>query len=66
MDTIRDPETHPELTPERTAEITKSIPIGCEANPGEFAWVCAFLCSKRSAVITGAVIHVDGGLFMFG
>ena len=66
MDTIRDPETHPELTPERTAEITRSIPIGREAKPEEFAWVCAFLCSKRSAVITGAVIHVDGGLFMFG
>ena len=26
----------------------------------------AFLCSKRSAVLTGAVIHVNGGLFMFG
>jgi 3-oxoacyl-[acyl-carrier protein] reductase len=64
--TIRDPQTHPHMTPERTEEIVRKIPIGREPTPEELAWACAFLCSTRSAAITGAVIHVDGGLFMFG
>lgn len=66
MDTIRDPETHPELTPERTAEIIRRIPIQREPSPEDLAWACAFLCSKRSAAITAAVIHVDGGFFALG
>ncbi|MFL6664617.1 MAG: SDR family oxidoreductase [Rhizobacter sp.] len=32
----------------------------------EVAWACAFLCSPRSAAITGSAIHVDGGSFMLG
>jgi 3-oxoacyl-[acyl-carrier protein] reductase len=66
MDTIRDPQTHPQMTTEWTEEIVRKIPIGREPTPEELAWACAFLCSTRSAAITGAVIHVDGGLFMFG
>jgi NAD(P)-dependent dehydrogenase (short-subunit alcohol dehydrogenase family) len=66
METIRDPETHPELTPERTEEIIRRIPIRREPTPEELAWACGFLSSKRSAAITGAVIHVDGGFFALG
>jgi 3-oxoacyl-[acyl-carrier protein] reductase len=66
MGTIRDPQTHPQITPEWTEEIARKIPIRREPTPEELAWACAFICSTRSAAITGAVIHVDGGLFMFG
>lgn len=66
MDTIRDPVTHPELTPERTEEIIRRIPIQREPKPEDLAWAVAFLCSKRSAAITAAVIHVDGGFFALG
>jgi 3-oxoacyl-[acyl-carrier protein] reductase len=66
MGTIRDPQTHPQLTSERNEEIARQTPIGREPTPEELAWVCAFVCSTRSAAITGASIHVDGGLFMFG
>jgi 3-oxoacyl-[acyl-carrier protein] reductase len=56
MATTRDPETHPQLTRERTEEIARTIPIGRQPTPEELAWACAFLCSTRSAAITGAVI----------
>jgi 3-oxoacyl-[acyl-carrier protein] reductase len=43
-----------------------AIPIRRQPTPEEMAWACAFLCSTRSAAITGAVIHVNGGEWMFG
>jgi 3-oxoacyl-[acyl-carrier protein] reductase len=61
IDTIRDMETHPEVTRERTEEFLQAIPIRRQPTPEEVAWACAFLCSTRSAAITGAVIHVNGG-----
>ena len=64
--TSRDMETHPEVTPERTMEFLPAIPIRRQPAPEELAWACAFLCSTRSAAITGAVIHVNGGQWMFG
>jgi len=66
IDTIRDKDTHPEVTPERTKEFLPAIPIRRQPTPEELAWACAFLCSTRSAAITGAVIHVNGGQWMFG
>ena len=66
IETIRDMETHPEVTPERTNEFLPAIPIRRQPTPEELAWACAFLCSPRSAAITGAVIHVNGGQWMFG
>jgi NAD(P)-dependent dehydrogenase (short-subunit alcohol dehydrogenase family) len=66
-DTIRDFETHPGLTEERSLNIARErIPIGRQPTPAEVAWACAFLASDRSAAITGSVIHVDGGMSMFG
>lgn len=66
VDTVRDRETHPEVTRERTEEFLEAIPIRRQPTPEELAWACAFLCSTRSAAITGAVIHVNGGQWMFG
>ncbi|MGW4118078.1 SDR family NAD(P)-dependent oxidoreductase [Nocardia sp. NPDC004711] len=66
IDTARDMQTHPEVTPERTETFLPAIPIRRQPTPEELAWACAFLCSTRSAAITGAVIHVNGGQWMFG
>jgi NAD(P)-dependent dehydrogenase (short-subunit alcohol dehydrogenase family) len=67
IDTIRDMDTHPEVTRERTEKfLPAAIPIRRQPTPEEMAWTCAFLCSTRSAAITGAVIHVNGGQWMFG
>jgi NAD(P)-dependent dehydrogenase (short-subunit alcohol dehydrogenase family) len=40
-------------------------PIGRGAYPEEIAFACAFLCSPRALSITGAVLRVDAGRFMF-
>jgi 3-oxoacyl-[acyl-carrier protein] reductase len=66
IETIRDPETHPQLSPEATPELAQRIPIKRQPTISEMAWACAFLCSPRSGAITGSVIHVDGGQFRMG
>lgn len=66
-DTIRDMETHPGLTRERSDQIAKrNIPIGRQPSPAEVAWACAFLAAERSAAINGTVMHVDGGQSVIG
>lgn len=65
--TIRDLETHPEMDKQDVVrDILHQIPIGRQPTVEELAWACVFLCSPRSAAITGSVIHVDGGMFRFG
>jgi 3-oxoacyl-[acyl-carrier protein] reductase len=64
QDTVRDPVTHPMLTPEFTAEAVARIPIRRLPTMAELAWACVFLCSPRSDGITGTAIHVDGGQFL--
>lgn len=65
--TERDPETHPGITPERSAEIARErIPIRRQPTPEEVAWACLFLASDRSGAVTGTAIHVDGGMWMLG
>jgi len=66
-DTIRDMETHPGLTRERSDKIAKDIiPIGRQPQPEEVAYACAFLAATRSAAINGTVMHVDGGQSVIG
>ena len=66
-DTIRDMETHPGLTRERSDQIARDIiPIGRQPKPEEVAWACAFLAADRSAAINGTVMHVDGGQSVIG
>jgi len=66
-DTIRDMDTHPGMTRERSDEIAQErIPIKRQPTPEEVAWACVFLAAERSAAITGSAVHVDGGLWMLG
>lgn len=65
--TKRDLVTHPMFGEEGFADLlAQKIPIRRPTDPAEIAFACAFLCSPRSAAITGSYIHVDGGLDMFG
>ncbi|MYU11185.1 SDR family oxidoreductase [Streptomyces sp. SID8361] len=64
--TVRDPATHPGMTEERKSQLREQIPIRRETSMEELAWVCALLCSPRSAALTGGVIHADGGWNMLG
>ena len=45
-------------------EYLKRIPIGRIADPQEVANVAAFLCSDKSAYMTGATVDVTGGMLM--
>ena len=40
------------------------IPLGRMAQPEEVAWPIAFLCSPAASYICGAVLDVNGGLYM--
>lgn len=41
-----------------------SIPLGRSAQPAEVAGAVAFFCSDDAAYVTGAVLDVNGGLYM--
>ncbi|MFN3994093.1 MAG: SDR family NAD(P)-dependent oxidoreductase [Tabrizicola flagellatus] len=43
------------------ALVTRDVPMGRPAHPDEVAAAIAFLCSSDAAMITGAVLTVDGG-----
>ena len=42
-------------------DLARDIPAGRVGDPGEFGAVCAFLCSRQAAYITGQTIGIDGG-----
>jgi meso-butanediol dehydrogenase / (S,S)-butanediol dehydrogenase / diacetyl reductase len=41
--------------------VTKDVPLGRPATPEEVAAAIAFLCAPEAAIITGAILTVDGG-----
>ena len=53
-----------ELTEERRELFTTTVPLGRIGEPAEVAAVVSFLASDTASYVTGAVIPVDGGLYM--
>jgi 3-oxoacyl-[acyl-carrier protein] reductase len=43
---------------------TSRIPLGRLARPEEVGWPIAFLCSPAASYICGAVLDVNGGVYM--
>jgi 3-oxoacyl-[acyl-carrier protein] reductase len=52
------------LDDKRRQEIASSIPLGRFSDVQEIANVVSFIASTKAGYITGALIHVDGGLGM--
>jgi 3-oxoacyl-[acyl-carrier protein] reductase len=52
------------LTEAQRAELLRQIPLGRLGNPEEVAAAVGFLASPQAAYITGATLHVNGGMYM--
>ena len=52
------------LSDEQRAALLQQIPLGRLGNPEDVAAVVAFLASPQAAYITGATLHVNGGMYM--
>jgi 3-oxoacyl-[acyl-carrier protein] reductase len=50
-----------EDTPEKRAAFRATIPMGRLSTPQDIANACLFVCSDEAAMVTGAVLEVDGG-----
>lgn len=53
-----------QIEPEKKKKLESTIPMGRLGKPENIAHVVAFLASKEAEYITGAVIDVNGGIFM--
>jgi 3-oxoacyl-[acyl-carrier protein] reductase len=52
------------LTEEQRSVLLAQIPVGRLGAPEDVAHLVAFLASAQAAYITGATVHVNGGMFM--
>ncbi|SFI39385.1 3-oxoacyl-[acyl-carrier-protein] reductase [Jannaschia pohangensis] len=52
------------LTDDQKDKINGQIPAGRMGTPGEIAAACVYLASDEAAYVTGATIHVNGGMAM--
>ena len=52
------------LSEEQKTAILQQIPLGKLGNPEDIAAAVAFLASPQAGYITGATLHVNGGMYM--
>ena len=62
IDTVRD---WSQYAHQEKARIESEIPCRRFGHPDEVAAACEFLCSERGAFVSGQVIHVNGGHYMY-
>lgn len=62
IDTIRD---WSQYTHQLREQLEREIPLGRYGKPDEVAAACDLLCSERGGFISGQVIHVNGGHYMY-
>ena len=53
-----------QLAEAQKAALLQQIPLGRLGTPAEIAATVAFLCTPEAGYITGAELHVNGGMFM--
>ena len=64
IDTTRDPVQYPEGAAGFDAR-RLALPVRRLGSVGDIAGACAYLCSEAGGYVTGQVLHVNGGEFMF-
>jgi 3-oxoacyl-[acyl-carrier protein] reductase len=52
------------LPDEQKAKLTAAIPLGRMGQPADIAAACVYLASDEAGWITGATLHVNGGMAM--
>jgi len=52
------------LSEEQTSALLGQIPLGRLGSPDDIAHAAAFLASPRAGYISGATLHVNGGMYM--
>ncbi len=63
--TIETPMTRPKYTSEEWQLKSSQIPIGRSGQPKDVTDLILFLASDDSSFITGQIVHINGGDFMF-
>ena len=52
------------LSEEQVKKLVDNVPLGRLGRVEDVAQAVLFLCSPGAAYVTGATIHVNGGMFM--
>jgi 3-oxoacyl-[acyl-carrier protein] reductase len=52
------------LAEEQVKKLVENVPLGRLGRVDDVAEAVVFLCSPSAAYITGATIHVNGGMYM--
>jgi 3-oxoacyl-[acyl-carrier protein] reductase len=52
------------LSEEQRTALLQQIPLGRLGSPEDVAAAVAFLASPQAAYVTGATLHVNGGMYM--